>query len=175
VPDEVVGRGLSRSFLDNTAGIATWLDAREPSRGGDLTGRRSLRCRRSARSSDWAAPVLHRSPPRQYPARCVPDRPVTQGIPRSPTDSPPPSGIWQLSGEGTHPLLDLLVREECTTPQLNLADAQLLTAHRENRREDVQRESVHWRWRAYLGLNGVQEEKAIFLPVGQGHGRYPRR
>jgi hypothetical protein len=31
VPEEVVGRGLSRSLLDNTAAIATWLDAREPS------------------------------------------------------------------------------------------------------------------------------------------------
>jgi hypothetical protein len=29
--------GVSRSFPDNTAGIATWLDAHEPSRGGDLT------------------------------------------------------------------------------------------------------------------------------------------
>jgi hypothetical protein len=46
-----------------------------------------------------------------------------------------------------------------------LADAELLTAHRENRRQDVQRESVHWRWRAYLGLNGGHEEKAIFLPA----------
>ena len=33
--------------------------------------------------------------------------------------SPPPSGVWQLSGEGTHPLLDLLVQEECTTAQLD--------------------------------------------------------
>jgi hypothetical protein len=42
--------------------------------------------------------------------------------PRYPTvtnGSPPPSGLWQLSGEGTHPLLDLLVQEECTTAQLN--------------------------------------------------------
>ena len=36
VPDEVVDRGLSRLLPDNTAGIATWLDAREPSRAGDL-------------------------------------------------------------------------------------------------------------------------------------------
>ena len=41
-----------------------------------------------------------------------------------------------------------------------LADAELLAAHRENRREDVQRESVHWRWRAYLGLNRGPEPKA---------------
>jgi hypothetical protein len=41
VPDEVVGQGLSRSLPDNTAGIATWLDARELSRGGDLTRKRS--------------------------------------------------------------------------------------------------------------------------------------
>jgi hypothetical protein len=41
-----------------------------------------------------------------------------------------------------------------------LADAELLTAHRENRREDVHRMRVHWRWRAYLGLNGVPEPKA---------------
>jgi len=54
-----------------------------------------------------------------------------------------------------------------------LADAELVTAHRENRREDVQRESVHWRWRAYLGLNGGHEEKAIFLPVVQGHVPVP--
>ena len=27
--------------------------------------------------------------------------------------------VWQLSGEGTHPLLDLLVQKECTTAQLN--------------------------------------------------------
>ena len=37
VPDEVVDRELSRPLPDNTAGIATWLDAREPGRGGDLT------------------------------------------------------------------------------------------------------------------------------------------
>jgi hypothetical protein len=30
-----------------------------------------------------------------------------------------PSAVWQVSGEGTHPLLDLLVQEECTTAQLN--------------------------------------------------------
>jgi hypothetical protein len=35
--DGMVGRRLPRSFRDNTAGIAAWLDAREPSRGGDLT------------------------------------------------------------------------------------------------------------------------------------------
>ncbi len=27
VPDEVVGRGLSRSLPDNTAGIVAWVDA----------------------------------------------------------------------------------------------------------------------------------------------------
>jgi hypothetical protein len=27
--------------------------------------------------------------------------------------------VWQLPGEGTHLLLDLLVQEECTTAQLN--------------------------------------------------------
>jgi hypothetical protein len=41
VPDELVDRGLSRLLPDNTAGIATWLDAREPSRGGDVTRNRS--------------------------------------------------------------------------------------------------------------------------------------
>ena len=41
VPDEMVSRGLSRSLPDNTASIATWLDAREPSREGDLTRKRS--------------------------------------------------------------------------------------------------------------------------------------
>jgi hypothetical protein len=30
------GRGLSRLRPDNTPGIATWLDAREPARRGDL-------------------------------------------------------------------------------------------------------------------------------------------
>jgi hypothetical protein len=33
-PDEVISRGLSRSLPDNTAGIATWLDARQPNRRG---------------------------------------------------------------------------------------------------------------------------------------------
>ena len=42
-----------------------------------------------------------------------------------------------------------------------LADAELLTAHRENRREDVQRMRVHWRWRAYLGLNGVRGHEKV--------------
>jgi hypothetical protein len=41
MPDEVVGQRLRRPLPDNTAGIATWLDAREPSRGGDLTLKRS--------------------------------------------------------------------------------------------------------------------------------------
>jgi hypothetical protein len=36
VPDHVVDRGSSRSLLDSAAGIAAWLDAREPGRGGDL-------------------------------------------------------------------------------------------------------------------------------------------
>lgn len=54
-----------------------------------------------------------------------------------------------------------------------LADAELLTAHRENRREDVQRLRVHWRWRAYLGLNGGPEAKALFLAVGQAHVPVP--
>src|SRR5580704_9517824 len=38
----MVDRGLRRPLPDNTAGMATWLDAREPSRGGDLTRKRSL-------------------------------------------------------------------------------------------------------------------------------------
>jgi hypothetical protein len=42
VPDEMVGRGLSRSLPDSTTGIATWLDAREPRRGGDLIRIRSM-------------------------------------------------------------------------------------------------------------------------------------
>ena len=41
VPDEVVDRGLSRPLADNTEGVATWLDAREPCRGGDLIRKRS--------------------------------------------------------------------------------------------------------------------------------------
>jgi hypothetical protein len=41
VPDGAVAREVSRPLADNTAGIATWLDAREPSRGGDLTRKRS--------------------------------------------------------------------------------------------------------------------------------------
>lgn len=40
VPDEVVGRGLSRSLPGNAASIATWLDARNRDRGGDLTRKR---------------------------------------------------------------------------------------------------------------------------------------
>jgi hypothetical protein len=56
-----------------------------------------------------------------------------------------------------------------------LADAELLTAHRENRREDVQRESVRWRWRAYLGLNGVHEGKPQSFLSDRGMCRYPRR
>jgi hypothetical protein len=42
VPAVVVGQGLSRSLEDNAAGIATWLDAREPCWGGDLTQKRSV-------------------------------------------------------------------------------------------------------------------------------------
>lgn len=41
VPDEAVDRGLSRPLADNTAGIATGLDAGGPSLGGDLTLKRS--------------------------------------------------------------------------------------------------------------------------------------
>jgi hypothetical protein len=43
VPDGAVAREVSRPLADNTAGIATWLDARELSRGGDLTRKRSPR------------------------------------------------------------------------------------------------------------------------------------
>jgi hypothetical protein len=32
---------------------------------------------------------------------------------------------------------------------------------------------VHWRWRAYLGLNGVPEPKALLLSVVQGHVPVP--
>jgi hypothetical protein len=39
VPDEVVGHGLSRLIPDSAADVATWLDARDPVRGGDLTRR----------------------------------------------------------------------------------------------------------------------------------------
>jgi len=42
VPNEMVGQGCSRPLPDNTAGTATWLDAYEPSRGGDLTRKRPL-------------------------------------------------------------------------------------------------------------------------------------
>src|SRR5208282_5250331 len=42
VPARVVGRGLSRPLPDNTASGATWLDAGKPSRGGDLTRKRSF-------------------------------------------------------------------------------------------------------------------------------------
>ena len=37
VPDTVTGRGTPRSLAGNTAGFATWLDAREPSSRRDLT------------------------------------------------------------------------------------------------------------------------------------------
>ena len=40
VPARVVGRGLSRLLPDNTASVATWLDAGKPSHGGDLTLRK---------------------------------------------------------------------------------------------------------------------------------------
>jgi len=36
VPDGAASRGAPRSLPDNTAGTATWLDAREPGRRGDL-------------------------------------------------------------------------------------------------------------------------------------------
>jgi hypothetical protein len=42
VPDGAVAREVSRPLADNGAGIATWLDAGEPNRGGDLTRKRSL-------------------------------------------------------------------------------------------------------------------------------------
>ena len=42
VPDEAVAREVSRSLLDSTAGIATWLDARGPRHRGDLTRKRSV-------------------------------------------------------------------------------------------------------------------------------------
>lgn len=54
-----------------------------------------------------------------------------------------------------------------------LADAELPAAHCENRREDVHRMRVRWRWRAYLGLNGVPEPEALLLPVVQGHVPVP--
>jgi hypothetical protein len=41
VPDEKVDQELRRPLPDNTAGIATWLYAREPARQGDLTRKRS--------------------------------------------------------------------------------------------------------------------------------------
>ncbi len=41
VPDGMVARGLSQPLADNNAGIATWLDACEPARQGDLTRKRS--------------------------------------------------------------------------------------------------------------------------------------
>src|SRR5260370_7469797 len=41
VPDRVVGRGLSRPLADNIADTATWLDAHERGRGGDLTRKQS--------------------------------------------------------------------------------------------------------------------------------------
>ena len=41
VPDEVVDRGSPRSPPDNTASTATWLDARDTGREGDLTRKRS--------------------------------------------------------------------------------------------------------------------------------------
>jgi len=50
-----------------------------------------------------------------------------------------------------------------------LAAAELLTARRENRCEDIQRLRVGWRWRAYLGLNGCQQAKTLFLAGRQGH------
>jgi hypothetical protein len=41
VPDEAVDRGSSRLLPSNTAGIAAWLDAREPIREGGMTRKRS--------------------------------------------------------------------------------------------------------------------------------------
>ena len=41
MPDEAVDRGSSRPLLVNTAGVATWLDARDTGREGDLTQKRS--------------------------------------------------------------------------------------------------------------------------------------
>ena len=46
VPDQAVDRGSSRSLRDSTASIATCFDAREPSRGGDLTRKRSAAWRK---------------------------------------------------------------------------------------------------------------------------------
>jgi hypothetical protein len=60
VPDGVVAREIPRPLADNTAGIAAWLHAREPSRGGDLTRKRSLVCPRTAlRELRQPVPVRH--------------------------------------------------------------------------------------------------------------------
>jgi hypothetical protein len=41
VPDGAVARETPQALADNTVGTAAWLDAREPSRGGDLIRKRS--------------------------------------------------------------------------------------------------------------------------------------
>ena len=41
VPDGAVAREAPQALADNTVGTAAWLDAREPSRGGDLIRKRS--------------------------------------------------------------------------------------------------------------------------------------
>ena len=111
VPDQVVGQGSSRSLADRPASPPTWIAAHSGH------GRASLIRMRSVVQVHLGPPPGHPGQPPDRQALSTPsrgtlalscplraDRPVTQGIPRSPTDSPPPSGVWQLSGAGTHPL-----------------------------------------------------------------------
>ena len=41
MPDGAVAREAPQALADNTVGTAAWLDAREPSRGGNLIRKRS--------------------------------------------------------------------------------------------------------------------------------------
>ncbi|MGE5133103.1 MAG: hypothetical protein ACM32E_09355, partial [Gemmatimonadota bacterium] len=54
-----------------------------------------------------------------------------------------------------------------------LANAELLTADCEDRRDDVHRMDADWRRRAYLSLNDRQQAEGLFLAGAQGHAPIP--
>src|SRR5215467_13640597 len=57
--------------------------------------------------------------------------------------------------------------------RLRSANAKLLTAHCEDRRDDVHRMDADWRRRTYLSLNDRHEAEGLFLADAQDHAPMP--